>query len=73
MAKDLLNNISKRTNDTWYECEPIISKKYGQNRIALCVNGLGAVELIDYRTYETLAKGNREVTAKLKELAAEAK
>lgn len=73
MKKNLLDNISKRTNDTWYECEPIISKKYGQNRIALCVNGLGAVVLIDYRNHETLAKGNRAVTAKLKELAAEVK
>lgn len=73
MKKDLLDNISKTTNKAWYECEPIISKKYGQNRIALCVNGLGEVELIDYKKYETLATGNRAVTAKLKELAAEAK
>lgn len=68
MKKNLLDNISKTTLKAWYETETARVAKYGAYRYSLGVNGLGEVILDDWKTKTTIAKGNRAVTAKLKEL-----
>lgn len=67
MRKDILENITKTTEKKWNE---LITKK-GYNW-ALVVNGLGEVELLNGRyTGEVIAKGNRNVQRKIKELMME--
>lgn len=68
MKKNLLDNISKTTLKAWYETETARVAKYGEYRYSLGVNGLGEVILDDWKAKTTIAKGNRAVTAKLKEL-----
>ena len=66
----LLNKITPTTEKVWNETYPKIKEKYG-NQCWLVVNGLGEVEVYDYKTHTVLAKGNRAAQKKLKELAGE--
>lgn len=62
--KDLLENITPRTEKMWNE---LLHKK-GEHW-ALVVNGLGEVELLNGRYVgEVLAKGNRNIQRLIKEL-----
>lgn len=64
MKKDLLENITARTEKMWNE---LLEKK--GDHWGLVVNGLGEVLLLDGRyTGNALAKGNRNVQRKIKEL-----
>ena len=64
MRKDLLENITERTEKMWNE----LLQKKGYNW-ALVVNGLGEVELLNGRYVgEVLAKGNRNIQRLIKEL-----
>lgn len=64
MKKDLLENISERTNRLWNE----LLEKKGEHW-GLVVNGLGEVLLLDGRyTGNTIAKGNGNIQRKIKEL-----
>ena len=67
--KNLLDNITETTRKVWYANESAIFKKYGQYRYRLVVNGLGEVEIYDLKRFEVVAKGNRAVQQKIKELA----
>lgn len=64
MKKDLLENITARTEKMWNE---LLVKK--GDHWGLVVNGLGEVLLLDGRyTGNALAKGNRNIQRKIKEL-----
>ncbi len=65
----LLNKITPTTEKVWNETYPKIKEKYGDYHYGLVVNGLGEVEVYDYKTFTVLAKGNRAAQKKLKELA----
>lgn len=65
-----LENITATTRKVWYANEKVIFAKYGEYRYRLVVNGLGEVEIYDLKKFEVVAKGNRAVQAKIKELAA---
>lgn len=58
-----LNAISETTTKLWYK----VNEKYGDHVYSLCVNGLNEVILCKGYT-DDIAKGNREVQAKLREL-----
>lgn len=58
-----LDAISPRTRQMWNE----VVKKYGRHTYTLAVNGNDEV-VLDYRYMDTLAKGNRNVQAYLKDL-----
>lgn len=63
-----LNAIKSSSLNLWYK----VNEKYGDHKYTLCVNGLGEVELC--KGYcETIAKGTREINAKLRELLEEVK
>lgn len=58
-----LNAITKSTKELWYK----VNEKYGDHEYTLAVNGLDEVVL--QRGYtEEIAKGTKQVKAKLKEL-----
>ena len=64
MKKDLLQNITERTNRMWNE----LLEKKGEHW-GLSVNGLGEVLLTEGRyTNNVIAKGNRNIQRVLKEL-----
>ena len=67
--KNLLDNITATTQKLWYANEKAIFAKYGEYRYRLVVNGLGEVEIYDFKKFETVAKGNRAAQKKIKELA----
>ena len=68
--KNLLDNITATTRKVWANNEKALFKKYGEYRYRMGVNGLGEVVLTDFRTCQDIAKGNRAVQAKIKELVA---
>lgn len=68
--KNLLNNISETTKKVWANNEKALCERYGEYRYRMGVNGLGEVVLTDFRTCQDIAKGNRAVQAKIKELVA---
>lgn len=70
MKKNLLDNISETTRKVWASNEKALFAKYGEYRYRMGVNGLGEVVLTDFRTCQDIAKGNRAVQAKIKELVA---
>ena len=64
MRKDLLENITEKTERMWNE---LLQKK--GNHWALVVNGLGEVQLLNGRYVgEVLARGNRNIQRLIKEL-----
>lgn len=64
MVKDLLDNITVRTEKLWNE----LLKKKGEHW-GLSVNGLGEVLLTDGRyTSNVIAKGNRNIQRVIREL-----
>ena len=70
-----LKDIGKRRMEIIYgknltDNEKALFKKYGEYRYRIGVNGLGEVVLTDFRTCQDIAKGNRAVQAKIKELVA---
>jgi hypothetical protein len=67
--KNLLANISIATNALWLRHSTEIGEKHGKYRYSLGVNGLGEVILTDFRLMQDVAKGNRAVQKKIKELA----
>ena len=70
MKKNLLDNISTTTQKVWANNEKALFERYGEYRYRMGVNGLGEVVLTDFRTCQDIAKGNRAVQAKIKELVA---
>lgn len=68
--KNLLNNISETTRKVWANNEKALFERYGEYRYRMGVNGLGEVVLTDFRICQDIAKGNRAVQAKIKELVA---
>lgn len=64
MKRDLLDNITEKTEKLWNE----LLEKKGKNW-GLAVNGLGEVLLIDGRYIgDVIAKGNRNIQRVIKEL-----
>ena len=66
---NLLDNISKTTRKVWSDNEKAIGSKYGFYRFRICVNGIGEVHLTDLQNMTDIAKGNRAVQQKIRELA----
>lgn len=63
------NSGSEKTYKIWYAHEKAIFAKYGEYKYRLAVNGLGEIEICDLENFAVVAKGNRAVQKKIKELA----
>ena len=63
-----LNAITDSTRDLWYK----VNEMYGEHKYTLAVNGLDEVVLCKGYT-EEIAKGTKQVKAKLRELLQEVK
>lgn len=61
---DLLNKISNKTRDLWYE----VNKKYGDHTYSLNVTGTGKICLCKGYTTALVKGTNAQVQQKLKEL-----